>query len=81
MNWSIDENRKVGDTEVIESEYGYHVMYYVGASELNYRDTMISDDMRAEDLEEWYDGILESMEAGFADLKHIDQSKVIAPAG
>ena len=81
LNWSIDENRKVGDTEVIESEYGYHVMYYVGASELNYRDTMISDDMRAEDLEEWYDGILESMEAGFADLKHIDQSKVIAPAG
>lgn len=79
LNWSIDENRKTGDTEVIESPYGYHVMYYVGASELNYRDMMISEDMRAEDLEEWYNGITEAVEGNWADTKHIDTSKVITP--
>ncbi len=80
LSWSIDENRKAGDAEVVESPYGYHVMYYVGASELNYRDMMISDDMRAEDLEEWYNGILETVEANFADTKHLDKSKIISPA-
>ncbi len=26
--WSLDPNRKVGDVGVIETEYGYHVMYF-----------------------------------------------------
>lgn len=30
LNWSIDEKRKAGDTEIIESEYGYHIMYFCG---------------------------------------------------
>ena len=29
LNWCIDENRKVGDTELVKSTYGYHVMYFV----------------------------------------------------
>ena len=29
-NWAIDKTRKVGDTEIIETEYGYHIMYYSG---------------------------------------------------
>ena len=28
-DWSLDSSRKVGDTGIIETEYGYHVMYYV----------------------------------------------------
>lgn len=30
LNWSIDEKRRAGDTEIIESEYGYHIMYFCG---------------------------------------------------
>ncbi len=30
LNWSIDSKRKAGDTEIIESEYGYHIMYFCG---------------------------------------------------
>ena len=59
LNWSIDPERKVGDAEVIETEYGYHVMYYVGNAELTYRDYMITNEMRTADHEEWYHGILE----------------------
>lgn len=29
LNWSIDESRKTGDVEIVETEFGYHIMYYV----------------------------------------------------
>ena len=28
LNWCIDENRKVGDTDLVKTTYGYHVMYF-----------------------------------------------------
>lgn len=28
-NWSFDPARKAGDTGIIETEYGYHIMYFV----------------------------------------------------
>ena len=59
-NWSIDADRKKGDTAVIVSEYGYHVMYYVGDSEMTYRDYMISEELRAADLEKWYQGLCDA---------------------
>ncbi len=34
--WSFDESRAYGDTGVVKTDYGYHVMYYVG-SELAWR--------------------------------------------
>ncbi len=32
-NWAIDSTRKPGDTGIVETEYGYHIMYYVEANE------------------------------------------------
>ena len=29
LNWAIDANRKTGDTDIVKTEYGYHIMYYV----------------------------------------------------
>ncbi|MBP3692031.1 MAG: peptidylprolyl isomerase [Clostridia bacterium] len=29
-DWMFDKNRKKGDTGIVESSYGYHVMYYPG---------------------------------------------------
>ncbi len=31
--WSLDVSRKAGDVEIVESEYGYHIMYYVKGNE------------------------------------------------
>ena len=31
-NWAIDSSRKPGDTGIIQTEYGFHVMYYVEAN-------------------------------------------------
>lgn len=32
-NWATDAARKVGDTGLVETDYGYHIMYYVKANE------------------------------------------------
>ena len=80
LNWSINENRKTGDTDVIESEYGYHVMYYVGASELNYRDMMISEDLRAADLQAWYEGIIGDAKAELVNDKFVKTDLILSPA-
>ena len=29
-DWSVDAKRKAGDVEMIETDYGVHIMYYVG---------------------------------------------------
>lgn len=29
LNWAVDPARKTGDTGIVETEYGYHIMYYV----------------------------------------------------
>ena len=31
--WAVDSSRKPGDTGIVETEYGYHVMYYVEAND------------------------------------------------
>ena len=49
-DWVFDAARKPGDTDVIESSYGYHVIYYVGNDNPAYwsyqcQSTLASDDM------------------------------------
>lgn len=78
-NWAVDETRKVGDTGVVESTYGYHVMYYVGASELNYRELMIENDLRAKDLDAWYNELVEASDAQLGDTKYVKLDWILAP--
>lgn len=44
--WMFDESRQTGDTGLVKTEFGYHVMYYVGGEEgwmLYGRDALISE--------------------------------------
>ena len=38
--WIFDDSRKEGDVEIVESEYGFHIMYYVGNKDFAYRKTL-----------------------------------------
>lgn len=29
LNWAVDESRKTGDTGIVKTDYGYHIMYFV----------------------------------------------------
>ena len=79
-NWAIDKNRKPGDAEVVETEYGYHVMYYVGDGEQTYRDYMISSEMRSAEVQEWLADLLESQPVAEVDLSRLDRGLVINPS-
>lgn len=54
-NWIYDESRAAGDTGIVESSYGYHVMYFVGDGEIAWkaevRDTMVNAAMADYDKE------------------------------
>lgn len=57
-NWCYDETRVPGDYGIVETEYGYHLMYFVGNTEMNYRDYIITNVMRKEDIQKWHDDLL-----------------------
>ena len=61
LEWAIDPARTVGETGIVKTEYGYHVMYYVGASALTYRDYMIDTAKRAEDLAAKYQALIDAV--------------------
>lgn len=37
-DWSVDPTRKSGDTGIIETSYGYHVMYYVKGNSITWHE-------------------------------------------
>ena len=52
-DWCFSE-RQVGDTEVIESEFGFHIMYFAGRSDKVYVDIIVSDALYNAEMERWY---------------------------
>lgn len=52
-NWALDSSRKYGDTGIVKSEYGYHIMYYVGGGP-SYKTQLVTD-MKNEKLQELID--------------------------
>ena len=38
-NWSFDDARKAGDCDIVETEYGYHIIYFVGTDEIAWKIT------------------------------------------
>ncbi|MDD5923237.1 MAG: peptidylprolyl isomerase [Clostridia bacterium] len=52
--WCFDEERKKGDYEIIQTEYGYHIMYYVGEGIEQWR-VEVSNDMIENDYLSFYE--------------------------
>ena len=79
-DWCFDASRKSGDTDIVETEYGYHVMYFVGDSELTYRDYQIENELRSADLDTWYNGLIEAMPQTEGDTQYIRKDLVLNAA-
>ncbi len=60
-SWALDESRKAGDTTVIDTATGCYIVYYKGDSTLNYRDHMISNAKKTEDMTAWEDSIIDAV--------------------
>ena len=76
-DWCFDADRKAGDTGIVESTYGYHVMYFVGNSDMTYRNYLIQQDLLSDDMDEWYNALLESVTVTEGSTKYINTSLVL----
>mgnify|MGYP003293622330 CR=1 FL=1 len=56
-NWAIDPARKPGETGLVETDYGYHIMYYVEANEATWFVT-VKDEIFAEKLAAQTDDVI-----------------------
>ena len=77
-DWCYDESRSTGDTGIIETEYGYHVMYFVGDSDLTYRDYQIQQELMNEDVSEWYTALVEAAAVTDGDTSYISKDLVLS---
>ncbi len=53
-DWMFDKNRKAGDSGIVSTDYGYHVMYYVGSGLTAWK-VNVDSDLRQEDLKKSYE--------------------------
>ncbi len=65
LNWSIDKARKPGDTEIVKTDYGYHVMYFVKNSGEQKWSSDVRNEIASKDysdlVEKTYDDIDEKL--------------------
>ena len=76
LNWALDSH-KAGDTGIVETEYGYHIMYFVGRSQQTYRDFMIESELREADVAQWYTDLLNSVTVTDGNTAFINKSIVM----
>ena len=51
-DWLFDPERQIGDVTIVQSSFGYHLMYFAGTG-ANYKTTTVSAAMQTEDYEKW----------------------------
>ena len=77
-DWCFAEDRAAGDTGIVETEYGYHVMYFVGDSEELYRDHMIRQELTNTDITNWYTSIVDSAAVTEGNTKYLSLDIVLS---
>ena len=56
-DWCYAEGRQPGDTGIVESDYGYHIMYFSGYGKI-YRDYLVENALMEKDYNAWLDAAL-----------------------
>ena len=65
------DDHKPGDTGIVETQYGYHVMFYSGDTDYTYRDYLIQSQLRNEAMNTWYDETVSAATMVDGDTKYI----------
>lgn len=81
-NWAYDETRKPGDTGIIETAYGFHIMYFVGTAEEEDWKSVIRNELASEKTDEYMHKLSEQYE-GSADYSEefVNSAKQYALSG
>ena len=77
-DWCFADGRKAGDTGIVETDYGFHIMYYSGHSDIIYRDYLIEGSLVNTDTEAWYTALVEAMTVTEGDTKYILRDLVMS---
>ena len=80
-NWCFDDSRKPGDTGIVETSYGYHVMYFVGQSAETYREYLIRTDLQNEAYTSWYNALVDNVTLTMGDTSYIRTDLVLSSNG
>lgn len=78
--WALDDHQP-GDTGIIETQYGYHVMYYVGQTDYTYRDYQIETELRNEDVSAWYTETVDAVSVTDGNTSYIRKDLILNSAG
>ena len=62
-DWIFDKSRKDGDVDIVETTYGYHIMYFVGESDEVYWHYMAEKNKLSEEYDAWESEQLENYTA------------------
>lgn len=76
-DWIFDASRQTGDTGIVETTYGYHVMYFVGDSDITYRDYQIDSELRSAELQDWYTQTVETHSVTDGNTKYLSTNLVL----
>lgn len=57
-DWCYDADREVGDTGIVQTDYGFHVMYFSGRGD-NLRDYLVETALRSNDFTAWQSSIVD----------------------
>ena len=79
-DWCFDEARTAGDTGIVQTEYGFHVMYFVGDSETTYRNHLISNKLANDTFSTWYTELTEAVTVEKQNCQYLSLDLVLSPA-
>lgn len=77
-DWCYAEGRKAGDTGIVETQYGYHVMYFVGDSDVTYRDYQIRNELTENAVSEWYANLIANTSVTAGDTRYLSLGTVLS---
>lgn len=77
-DWCYDPARRPGDVEMVETEYGWHIIYFVESTEYTYRDYLLTNDKKAEDIKVWYDALCENMQIELLNDTFVNKDMVLS---
>lgn len=69
-DWIFDDARKTGDSDIVETEYGYHIMYYVADNDVAWK-LDVDGVLRGNKMNEEVSALMETYEV-------VDENKNIA---
>lgn len=76
-DWCFDPQRKPIDTGIVNTEFGCHIMFFSGVSDLTYRDYLITADKLQEDLFDWETNLNETTKVEIHDTSEVKADLII----